>query len=144
MRVRAADDRDIARLAEMRRALWPDEDPAELDSEVAGMLRRSDYQVFVAEADGQLVGFAEVGVRSVAEGCSGPAAYLEGIWVEGGSRRRGVARALLAAGEQWARARGLTHFGSDVQIDNQASLAWHEAAGFGEVERLVAFARRIE
>ena len=128
----------------MRRALWPEEDPAELDSEVPDMLRRTDYRVFVAEADGRLVGLAEIGIRSVAEGCPGPAGFLEGIWVAEECRRRGVARALLAAGEQWARERGLSHFGSDAVIDNGASLAWHEAAGFAEAERLVAFAKRIE
>ena len=139
--VRAATDRDRAAWAAMRHRLWDDFDPAELDAELAELAAlATPYAALVAEAEGVLVGFAEVAVRSVAEGCPpGPAAYLEGIWVEPGHRRRGVARALLAAAEAWARQRGLAHLGSDALLDNEASHAWHRAAGFGEAVRLVVF-----
>ena len=127
----------------MRHALWPEGALDELDSEVPEMLANADYLVLVAEEDGRLLGFAEVGIRNYAEGADGPAAYLEGIWVDASARRRGVARAVLAAGEAWAKQRGFTHFGSDALIDNQVSHAWHAAAGFAEVERLVVFAKPI-
>jgi aminoglycoside 6'-N-acetyltransferase I len=85
-----------------------------------------------------------VSVRSVAEGCPpGPAAFLEGIWIEPEHRRRGVARALLAAAEAWARERGLSHLASDALLDNEASHAWHRAAGFAEEVRLVAFSKKL-
>jgi aminoglycoside 6'-N-acetyltransferase I len=125
----------------MRRALWPDDDATA--SSLLAMIARSDYVAFVAEADGRLVGFAEIGVRSYAEGADGPAAYLEGIWVDDEWRRSGVATALADAGASWARDRGLAHFGSDALIDNEASRAWHHSVGFEEVERLVVFAKRI-
>ena len=91
-----------------------------------------------------LIGFAEASIRDYAEGASpGPAAYLEGIWVEPEWRRRGVARALLAAIEAWARREGLAHLGSDALLDNEASHGWHAAAGFEEVERLVVFGKPL-
>jgi len=126
MIVRPVSDADRPAWAAMRHLLWVDFDPAELDAELADLEASGiPYVTLVAEAeDGRLVGFAEVGVRSVAEGCPpGPAGYLEGIWVEPGWRRRGVARALLEAAEQWARERGLGHFGSDALLDNEASIA---------------------
>lgn len=143
--VRTADDGDRAAWAAMRNRLWDDFDPAELEAELAGLAAlETPYATLVAEADGRLVGFAEVSVRSVAEGCPpGPAAYLEGIWVEPGHRRGGVASALLAAAEAWARDRGLDHLGSDALLDNEASHAWHRAAGFAEVVRLVVFAKPL-
>ncbi len=143
MRIRAAGEDDRARLAEMRHALWPEGTIEEHDSEVPETLANPDYLVLVAERDGRLIGFAEVGTRNYAEGAYGPTAYLEGIWVEETRRRDGVGRALLAAGEQWARERGFARFGSDALIDNHVSHAWHEAAGFAEVERFVAFVKRV-
>lgn len=144
MIVRRASEHDRPRLAAMRQALWPDEDAFELAREIPSILDNPDYAVFVAEEAGALIGFAEVGERSVAEGCEGAAAYLEGIWVDAAHRRRGVARALADAATDWGRARGLAHFGSDALLANEASHAWHKAYGFDEVERLVAFARRID
>ena len=144
--VREANAADRPGWAAMRHRLWDDFDPAELDAELAELeASGTPYVTFVAETgDGKLVGFAEIGVRSVAEGCPGPAAYLEGIWVEAGWRRRGLARDLLAAAERWARERGLTHFGSDALLDNETSHAWHRAAGFAEVVRLVAFQKPLD
>ncbi len=125
----------------MRRALWPDDDAT--DSSLLAMIAAPDHAAFVAEADGRLVGFAEISVRSYAEGANGPAAYLEGIWVDDDWRRRGVATAFADAGASWARTRGLGHLGSDALLDNEASRAWHRRVGFEEVERLVVFAKRI-
>jgi aminoglycoside 6'-N-acetyltransferase I len=146
MIVREANAADRPAWAAMRHRLWDDFDPAELDAEI-GQLAASGtpYVTLVAETeDGRLAGFAEVSVRSVVDGCPpGPTAYLEGIWVEPEGRRRGVGRALLAAAEQWARDRGLSHFGSDALLDNAMSHAWHRAAGFEEVVRVVTFQKPL-
>jgi aminoglycoside 6'-N-acetyltransferase I len=54
-----------------------------------------------------------------------------------------VANQLLAAAEQWALERGFSHLGSDARLDNLVSHSWHRAAGFAEVERIVAFAKPL-
>jgi aminoglycoside 6'-N-acetyltransferase I len=137
MIVRPAIAADFPAWAAMRRRLWPDCEPSELEAEPPAF-------GLVAEAEGRLIGFAEASVRNYAEGAPpGPAAYLEGIWVEPEHRRRGVARALLAAVEAWARRQGLAHLGSDALLDNELSHRWHGAAGFGEVERLVVFGKSL-
>ena len=137
MIVRPATEADVPAWAAMRQRLWPDCEPGELEREPPPL-------GLVAEAEGRLVGFAEASVRGFAEGAPpGPAAYLEGIWVEPEHRRLGVATALLAAVERWARAQGLVHLGSDALLDNAASHRWHAAAGFGEVERLVVFGKPL-
>jgi aminoglycoside 6'-N-acetyltransferase I len=140
MIVRPAVAADIPAWAAMRSRLWPDEDPAELERELPGS---AGTLGLVAEEEGRLIGFAEAAIRNYAEGASGPAAYLEGIWVEPERRRRGVARALLAAVEDWGRAQGIDHLGSDALLDNEVSHRWHAAAGFGEVERLVIFGKPL-
>jgi aminoglycoside 6'-N-acetyltransferase I len=124
----------------MRARLWPDEDAEELERELAD----SSETAFVAEVGGTLIGFIEIGIRNYAEGApAGPAPYVEGIWVEPDHRRRGIARALLKAGEQWALGQGFTHLGSDALVDDEASHAWHRAAGFAEVERLIVFGKAL-
>lgn len=143
--VRPATTADRPAWARMRYRLWDDADPGELESELAELLASGeDFAVFVAEAENStLVGFSEFSIRSYVEGPSAPGPYLEGIWVDPDLRRRGIARALLEAGQRWARERGFDHLGSDALIDNGVSHAWHEAAGFAEVERIVVFGKRI-
>jgi aminoglycoside 6'-N-acetyltransferase I len=138
MIVRPATAADLPAWGAMRQRLWPDAEPAELEREPPPI-------AFVAEEEGGLIGFAEASVRNHAEGAPpGPAAYLEGIWVEPENRRRGVARALLAAVDAWARRQGLAWLGSDALLDNGASHDWHRAVGFEEVERLVIFGRPLD
>lgn len=142
MIVRPAAEADFPAWAAMRRRLWPEGDPDELERELA----RPDPALLglVAEEDGRVIGFAEASVRNYAEGApGGPAAYLEGIWVEPERRRRGIGRALLAAVEGWARRQGLDWLGSDALLDNALSHRWHRAAGFEEVERIVVFGKRL-
>ena len=124
----------------MRRRLWPDSDPVELERSAP----RPASLELVAEEEGRLIGFAEASLRDYAEGAPpGPSPYLEGIWVEPGHRRRGVASALLAAVEAWARRQGFDHLGSDALLDNDVSHLWHRNAGFGEVERIVIFGKPL-
>ena len=127
----------------MRQALWPDSSESEVDGLLQG--RPPDAAVWVADrGSGELCGFAEVGTRRYAEGCdSSPVAYLEGIWVDSEVRRTGVALALVRHAEEWARSSGLTEFGSDCDIANEVSQAFHAAAGFVEVERLACFRRPL-
>ncbi len=146
MIVRAAREQDFPLWAAMRSRLWPDADPAELESELPGLATLDPaYEALVAEEEhGRLIGFIELWVRSYAEGAPpGPAAYVEGLWVEPDFRRKGVARAMLAAAEDWARARGLHHLASDALLDNQLSHDWHKAVGFAEVERIVVFGKPL-
>jgi aminoglycoside 6'-N-acetyltransferase I len=146
MEIRPVASSDLPAWIAMRRRLFTDESEAEIEEEARTMARWDPPCVaFVAEADGgALIGFVEVGIRSYAEGGpSAPSAYIEGIWVEPEHRRAGVARALLAAAEQWGRDQGVAWLGSDAMLDNALSHAWHRAAGFEEIERLVVFGKPL-
>ena len=80
---------------------------------------------------GRALGFAELSLRSYAEGCdTDNVAFLEGWFVVPDARGRGVGRALIAACEKWARSQGCTEFASDAQPDNETSIAAHLALGF--------------
>jgi aminoglycoside 6'-N-acetyltransferase I len=87
-----------------------------------------------------LVGFVEMSVRNYAEDCeTDRVGYCEGWYVKPQHRRTGVGRALMAAGVEWARARGCTEFASDALLENELSHAAHKALGFQETCRMVTF-----
>jgi len=100
----------------------------------------------VAEAaDGKLVGFAEVDLRSHADGCdpAHPVGYLEGWYVTQEYRQHGVGRRLVSAAEEWARSHCCVEMASDTWIDNERSQSCHEALGFEVVDRCVHFRKKL-
>jgi aminoglycoside 6'-N-acetyltransferase I len=101
--------------------------------------------VFVAEAaDGRLVGFLELGLRTYAEGCrSSPVPFVEAWYVAAEARHQGVGRKLVEAAEHWSIKRNFSEIASDTQIDNGASQDAHAALGFEVAERLVAFRKSL-
>jgi aminoglycoside 6'-N-acetyltransferase I len=93
---------DDAEWLRMRRALWPDTNADDHVREISAWLARTDAVVLVAlrNAGTGLAGFAEVGARSLADGCTtSPVAYLEGWYVDADARRQGVGTALIRAAE---------------------------------------------
>lgn len=130
---------------QMRIALWPDEDARQLASEMAVRAVARGAASWLAFADKQPIGFAEVDLRhDHVNGCdTSPVAFLEGIYVAPEWRGRGVGRALSERCAQWGRDRGAAEYASDALIDNLASHAFHHAIGFEETERVVYFRRRL-
>jgi len=141
--LRPSDEDEWARL---RAALWPDCPADQHQQEMAGILRHpGEEAVFVSpRPDGRLQGFLEVSVRPYADGCeSRPVGYIEGWYVEPGARRKGVGRALVAAGEEWARSKGCQEMASDAEVENTLSHLAHRHLGYEEVERLVHFRKKL-
>ena len=143
MIVRQATRDDHPTWAAMLARLHPGQGPAEFERELAAL--PADFVGFIAFSDeGEPIGMIDAWIRNYAEGAPDQrAAYVEDLWVEAEHRRSGVASALLAAVEQWARDQGLTWLGSDALIDNALSHAWHKASGFREIERLVVFGKPL-
>lgn len=119
---------------------------AEFLAEIPGWLTLEQPMVCWLACDeaGEAIGMVDARVRNYAEGAPDLyAAYVEDIWVEERHRQRGVARALIAAVEAWAREQGLDWIGSDTEPENSPSRAFHKALGFEEVEQLVVFGKSL-
>lgn len=95
--------------------------------------------------DGAVCGFAEVSIRSRADGCDPKCnvGYLEGWYVTSDVRRRGVGAQLVRAAEEWARGQGCREFASDTWHDNEVSQRAHEALGFEVVDRCVHYRKAL-
>jgi aminoglycoside 6'-N-acetyltransferase I len=147
MLVRAIEHSDAPAWERMRQTLWPSaagEHAGEIARFFAGD-RRDPTEVLIAlEESGRAIGFAELSIRSSAEGCeSGRVAYLEGWFVEPSYRRHGVGTALVKAAETWGRNQNCTELASDAELENVASAAAHRASGFVEVVRKVCFRKGL-
>ncbi len=126
---------EVPDVVEMMRALWPTTGDYDFTGET----------VFVWERPaGGLGGFVSFSVRPWAEGCdSVPVPYIEGWWVAPDLRRAGAGRALIEAVERWCRDHGYVELGSDVDLENAASLQAHLALGFELTLRLQFFRKRL-
>ena len=145
--IRIAEKTDIRSLSKLASApdVWSDP-PEELEGDFAALLESEKDLVAVAEEGGEIIGFANIRLRSdyVSGTKTSPVAYLEGIAVAENFRGKGYARALFDFCRKWAKENGCTEFGSDCLITNEVSYAFHMALGFREIERTVHFAKKID
>ena len=142
--IRKATADDFAQVAVMMTELWPDNTAEEMLEELY-LLDGESSMVFLAEENDVPVGFAQCQLRhDYVEGTEhSPVGYLEGIYVEPSFRGRGIARALLAAAENWVREQGCKEFASDCELDNRESLAFHLGVGFREANRIICFVKEL-
>jgi aminoglycoside 6'-N-acetyltransferase I len=151
IKIRRAKPSDLRTLGKMRNQLWPESSIEHHTEELVPILAGKSPGVmplvyFVAEdANGEVVGFVEVGLRSTADGCDWARAvgYVEGWYVAESHRRRGVGAELIAAAENWAREQGCTEMASDTQIDNTQSLQAHLRLGYEISERSILFRKKL-
>lgn len=88
----------------------------------------------VAEADGQVIGFA---TYFPFRGGPGYARTMEySINLRADARGRGAGRALVSALEDVARTRGVHSLIGGVSGENPGALAFHERMGFAQIARL--------
>lgn len=138
-------------LTHMMATLWPEAAIEELRHELSTKLNGESMKTLpmaiqvAQDDDGSLIGFLEVQVRSHADGCdtTRPVGFVEGWFVSGSFRGRGIGSGLMGAAEEWARSHGCLEMASDALIDNDASLAAHMAMGFEVVDRCIHFRKSL-
>jgi aminoglycoside 6'-N-acetyltransferase I len=149
---RQADRTDLPALSTLALQLYGGEHTLEdLSDEYLISLANENQAFFLAENKEKTagtpssVGFAHCSIRTdYVEGTSGgPVGYLEGIYVRPDCRRQGIARALAAQCENWARTRGCSEFASDCELTNSDSLRFHLALGFEEANRVICFRKTL-
>lgn len=126
LQVRAARRDDLMRVVMLERGVaeaphWSEGDYAEI-LDGSGVRRC----LFVAEIEGDLVGFA-VG-KAI-----GDIAELESVAVRVEARRAGVGRALCGAVVEWGRDRGATVLELEARAGSAGTLALYERLGFVQV-----------
>jgi aminoglycoside 6'-N-acetyltransferase I len=143
--IRQANAKDLPALAELACRLWPDHSMEEMEAELARIMAKPEAAFFLAFHQERAVGFAQCQLRhDYVEGTdSSPVGYLEGIFVAEDRRHQGIAKALLAACEGWARDQGCAEFASDCELSNVDSLRFHLKVGFLEAGRVICFTKKL-
>jgi GNAT superfamily N-acetyltransferase len=94
-----------------------------------GLLTEPDAEAFVATIDGEPCGL--VSVHPDKDYFTGhPRAYVDILVVAAEAEGKGVARALMAQVERWARAGGFREVVLDVFAGNQRAIVFYERQGY--------------
>jgi GNAT superfamily N-acetyltransferase len=120
---------------------WPagasivDDYVAFLEAQCAG----HDGRVFLAARDGAVIGFicAVASVRNDSPDDPAPFAWVHDIFVKAAHRRQGVATALMAEVEAFARARGAKELRLGVLDRNADARALYQVRGFRDYTRVL-------
>ena len=138
MRVRPAEPGDAARLVELARDVGSEEEgwlitggewrtPGEERRYLRSIRRHPHAAVFVAEADGTIIG--RLSIARDAHPASDHVADV-GLMVDRGHRRVGAGTALMVEAERWARQVGVRKLELHVFPYNEAAIALYEGLGY--------------
>lgn len=145
MEYRVATEKDLKEWAVLANLLWPHDTVAELKEILSDSLLTENEDGILAIDGEEIVAFINVSVRQdyVNGSSSTPVGYIEGIFVLEQYRKTGVAKALIEHGEEWALSKGCVEMGSDILLENEDSVTFHEHCGYEAVETVVCMIKTI-
>lgn len=110
------------------------------------MLANPDYVFYLLKIQEEIVAFAYASLKydHIKGTQTSPVCYLEGIYVKGNYRRRGLARKLLQACEKWALEHKILEFVSDCKSDNAQSLNFHLSMNFKKIDDITCFIKLLK
>jgi aminoglycoside 6'-N-acetyltransferase I len=137
---------DSAEWVALALTLWP----YETEQDMRGLFlkripSKKDKTILCRDENGEAVAFIDLSIhKEYVEGSwSSPVGYVEGIYVKPEFRKQGIARELLRLGEEWSRAHGCMEYGSDTELENVESQAFHLRVGFEEAHKIVHFIKKL-
>lgn len=145
MEISKATEKELEIVSILANKMWNESSIQDLENEFKNVLVSDDNAVYIAEQNGNPIGFAHCSLRNdYVEGTeSSPVGYLEGVFVDSEYRRKGFAKALVYTCEEWARQKGCIEFASDCELENKESICFHEHAGFSETNRIICYVKKI-
>jgi GNAT superfamily N-acetyltransferase len=100
----------------------------EVERRFAAVVAVADHAVMIAETAGRIAGLVHVYTRPALE--NPPEAIVEALVVDSARRRGGVGRALMAAAEAWADARGYRAIMLSSNVTRTGAHAFYHALGY--------------
>ena len=140
-----ATSKDVSTWRVMREDLYADVPPEFHDVEMALILGSDDRAcLLVRDPDDESVGFIEVSLRNVVDGClGGPVGYIEGIYLVPNWRGLGLGPAMIEAAASWFRVQGCRDMATDAEIENENAQQFWSELGFEETWRVVQYHKAL-
>ena len=127
--VRTASPGDVPALAALVTHLGYPATPEAMGERLGRIGARDDYETYVAEREGRVVGFAGV-MHGLSYNLDPPYARLLSLVVEPGERGKGTGAALVAAAERWAGERGATKLHLTTALHRDGAHRFYERLGY--------------
>ena len=127
--IRAAVPGDAPALAALATHLGYPATPDAMRERLARIAARDEYETYVAERDGRVVGFAGV-MHGLSYVYDPPYVRLLSLVVEPGERGKGTGAALVAAVERWARERGAEQVHLTTALHRDGAHRFYERIGY--------------
>ncbi|HEX5131704.1 MAG TPA: GNAT family N-acetyltransferase [Candidatus Krumholzibacteria bacterium] len=129
----------------MRADMYDGLDEASHDREIDAVLDSVDRACLLVYAPGgDAVGFLEVSLRNVVDGCVGsPVGYIEGIYLVPVFRGLGLGGVLIDEAARWFAEHGCVEMATDTEIDDDGQQEFWSGLGFEETWRTVQYRRPI-
>ena len=94
-------------------------------------IRSRKAKVFVAEADGSIVGFMIATMNKLASVYEhSHEIHIEGLFIREGYRRGGIGKKLISQAETWAKEQGIYSIGLTVLVKNKNAFSAYKKMGF--------------
>jgi GNAT superfamily N-acetyltransferase len=139
--IRAARSEDADDIARIGNQLGYDLANSETADRIRRILLKDDQRIFVAEADGQPVGWVHVAITDYIE--SEPFAIIAGLVVDSDHRRQGLARSLMLRAEQWAIEKGCLIVRLNSSSTRTVAHAFYEKIGYERIKTQYSFAKAL-
>jgi GNAT superfamily N-acetyltransferase len=139
--VRRARSTDAAAVAELSGILGYPVDHETMRSRLEQLGGREEHVVFVAETNGEVVGWIHGAERELL--VVGRVAEICGLVVAEGRRASGVGRRLVEAMEQWAGGRGLDHVSVRSNVVRPESHSFYEKIGYARLKTQHVYRKRL-
>jgi GNAT superfamily N-acetyltransferase len=140
-KIREAQPRDYARIAELSRQLGYPSSTEEIAARLDGMKRSSDHAVFVAQLDEEVAGWLGVYVCRMVE--AEPRAEISGLVVDERFRSQRIGWHLLERAERWAGEKGCGVIGLRSNVIRDRAHAFYERHGYKHEKTQKAFRKRL-
>ncbi len=142
VRIRRAEERDAAALADLSSQLWYPATHEEILRRLRALSGRKSDAVFVAElSGGQVIGWVHVSVNHLLE--SETRAEINGLIVDETCRNAGAGKLLLESAEQWAREHDCQSVNLRSNVIRDRAHAFYLRSGYEHYKTQKAFRKKL-
>ena len=141
LKIRRARPGDVVRLAELAGELGYPTTTTEMKARLRRVKPAANNAIFVAESDGEVIGWIHVGVSYLLE--VPLRAEINGLVVGASSRSLGTGARLLEAAEAWARTKKCEGMSVRSNVIRERAHAFYERNGYEHYKTQKAFRKAL-